>query len=192
MKYKIFFLLAATVCCQIVFSQSKKIDTTVKIGKTGYRIVCNNKAPDKNFATLKPVGFESGAREMEFYVKGRIERVEIEDFNNDGFPDMIMYSHGGVSANDYVTVYAVLSAENKSFTPVFFPDILDDAKLRDGYKGHDEFTLMEGMIMRTFPVFKPDDTADKPTGGKRTIQYKLFSIEGGYRFKVIRTFELKQ
>ena len=126
------------------------------------------------------------------YVKGRIERVAIEDFNNDGFPDMIMYSHGGVSANDYVTVYAVLSAENKSFTPVFFPDILDDAKLRDGYKGHDEFTLMEGMIMRTFPVFKPDDTADKPTGGKRTIQYKLFSIEGGYRFKVIRTFELKQ
>jgi hypothetical protein len=178
--------------CYSGMSQFKKVDTTVKIGKAGYRIVCNNKAPDKNFTTLKPVGFESGAREMEFYVKGRIERVEVEDFNNDGFPDMIMFSRGGPNPNDYVTVYTVLSAENKSFVPVFFPDLLDDAKLRDGYKGHDEFSLMEGMIMRTFPIYKSDDAPDKPTGGKRSVQYKLFSIEGGYRFKVIRSFELKQ
>lgn len=192
MRFKIFVFVISLISCNNIYSQSRKIDTTLKIGNVGYRLVCNNKKADKNEASLKPIGFEGGAREMGFYVKGRIDHAEIDDFNNDGFPDLIFFSYGGNNPNDYVNIYTIASAENKSFVPIFFPDILDDAKLREGYKGHDEFSLMEGTILRSFPVYKLTDAIDKPTGGKRVVQYKIFSIEGGYKFKVLRTYELKQ
>ncbi|MDE3143482.1 MAG: hypothetical protein KGL19_04960 [Bacteroidota bacterium] len=193
MNYKILVLLIAIISFNNVQSQFRKIDTTVKVGKAGYKIICNNKSADKNLASLKPIGFESDAREMEFYIKGRIKTVQIDDFNNDGFPDLIIFSTGGdENPMEHINIYAIASVENKSYAPIYFPDILDDAKLRDGYKGQDQFSLMEGTIFRTFPIFKPDDAADKPTGGKRVVQYKMVSEEGIFKFKAVRTYEIKQ
>ena len=78
-------------------------------------------------------------------------------------------------------------------SPFFSADILDDTKLRVGYKGSDEFTMIEGTVMRTFPVYNVADTANiKPTGMLRHIQYKMATAEGGvYKFKVLRTYETK-
>ncbi|HEX3023641.1 MAG TPA: hypothetical protein VHP12_00395 [Chitinophagaceae bacterium] len=184
--------LIAIISFNNVQSQFRKTDTTVKVGKAGYVIICNNKNADKNLITIKPVGFESEARQMEFYIKGRIKSVQIDDFNNDGFPDLIIFSEGGgENPIEHVNIYALTSVENKSYAPIYFPDILDDAKLRDGYKGHDKFSLMEGTVFRTFPIYKPDDAADKPTGGKRVVQYKMISEQGIFKFKAIRTYEIK-
>ena len=193
MKY--FFLIGLFAVTGFTYSKGqgivRKIDTTVKVGVAGYRVACNNKSPEKNVISVKPVGFDNEARETQFFVKGRVEHVEIDDFNNDGFPDLIIYSLGGPMPTDYVNVYIILSQGNKSFMAAYFPDLLDDAKLREGYKGQDQFNLMEGTVLRSFPIFKPEDSANKPTGGKRVIQYKMMFKDGGYRFKVIRTYETK-
>lgn len=192
MSYKILVLLIAIISFSNAQSQYNKIDTTVKVGKSGYKVICNNKSAEKNLISIKPVGFEGEARDMEFYIKGRIKNVQVDDFNNDGFPDLIIFSEGGdENPIEHVNIYAITSVENKSCAPIYFPDILDDAKLRDGYKGHDRFSLMEGTVFRTFPIFKPDDTADKPTGGKRVVQYKMVSEQGVFKFKAIRTYEIK-
>lgn len=191
MQYKTFLLPLLVLFVLNSYGQIKKIDTILKVGTAGYRVICGNKKAGNNLATVKPVGFESTAREMEFYVKGRIEKTEIDDFNNDGFPDLVIYVFNGVN-DEYGTVYAIASSENKSYVPIFFPDIVDEPKLRDGYKGHDVFSLLEGTLMRSFPVYKTGDAPDKPTGGKRVIQYKMFPAEnGGYKFKVFHAYELK-
>ena len=197
MKFNIFLLTVTAICFHQAFSQNRKIDTTLMIGKAGYKVSCNNKMPDKNSVMLKPIGFEAGARDINFYVKGKIMRAEIEDFNNDGFPDIVIFATGGEVVTDYVNVvnvYAIASAENKSFTPIYFPDILDDPKLRIGYKGHDEFSLMEGTLLRKFPVYNVGDSTNNPTGGKRIVQYKCFPVEGGgaYKFKVLTTYAVKE
>ena len=190
MKYHFIFLMTGILLFSFSHSgaQIKKIDTTLKIGKAGYKLYCNNKS-DKNIVSVNPIGFESTATEMSFYVTGKISKAEVDDFNNDGFPDMVIYVYSG-TGNTMGTVYAMTSSQNKSVAPIMFPDVMDDAKLRTGYKGHDEFSLLQGSLVRKFPVYKPEDT-DTPTGGKRVILYKMIVAEGAYKFKVINTYETK-
>ena len=184
-------MLAAAAFSQ----QYKRFDSTVKIGKAGYRVVCGNKSADKNYASLKLIGFdnsEGGGGDINLTIAGRITKIETDDFNNDGFPDLVIYFFGG--ANGAMgNVLAVSSVENKSLKAIVFPDIRDDPKLYDGYKGHDDFYLLNGTLFRNFPIYKKEDTPDNPTGGKRVIQYNVVPGDGNYlKFKVLRTFEEKK
>ncbi|WP_298301617.1 hypothetical protein [Hydrotalea sp.] len=172
-----------------IWAQTPKFDTTVLIGKIGYRVRCNNKSPDNNLASIKLVGF-TNARDPEFFVKGVIRQASIDDFNNDGFPDLMMNVYNGPN-EVYGNVIALVSNENKSVSVVSFPDILNDPKLREGYKGNDHFQLMEGLLMRSFPLYSSNDSTATYTGKKRFIQYQLQKGEGDrLSFKPMHTYEV--
>jgi len=179
------------LACGVANAQVSKIDSTLKMGKVGYKVTCNNKSKDQNEVKVKPIGFDSEAREMNFYIKGRITKAEIDDLNNDGFPDLIFYVFSGENG-EYGTAFAFASQENKSMSPFVLPDVMLDGKLKDGYKGHDEFILLEGKLMRQFPLYKEGDDKNKPSGGKRFVQYSVQPTEkGGFQFKVARTYDVK-
>ncbi len=139
---------------------------------------------------VRPIGFEHEAHESRMYVHGRIIRAEIDDLNGDGSPDLMIYTILG-TRTWYGNAYAIVSISNKSFAVVGLPDVQLDAKYRPGYRGHDEFSLLEGKLMRKFPIYKDDDK-DVPTGGKRIIQYQLTGSEdNGFKFKIQQSFETK-
>jgi hypothetical protein len=194
-------LLKRTLVCLLLLvgsqlkleAQFKKYDSTLKVAKAGYRVYCNNKSLEKNTVTLTPVGFEKEAREVSFEIKGRIKSAETDDLNNDGFPDLVMYIYTGVESN-FGKVIGIYSEKNESIGPISFPDILDDPKLRIGYRGFDEFSLMEGNLMRRFPIYQQVDSAKyEPTGMMRQLQYRVLPGENGaQKFKVLRTFEFKK
>jgi hypothetical protein len=172
-------------------AQFIRIDTVLKIGKVGYHVRCANKNADKNELTIKPLGFDNSAHELDFYIKGKISRLDIDDLNNDSYPDLIIYLYTGIDGV-FGTVYAFMSSENKSIMAVALPDAMLDGKIKDGYRGHDQFSLLEGLLMQEFPIYKPDDEKDKPTGGKRFVQYQVVSTgDGGFKFKIIRIYETK-
>jgi hypothetical protein len=52
--------------------------------------------------------------------------------------------------------------------------------------GHDEFAVVENVLARRFPVYRPGDTNAKPTGGVRQLQYKLVPGEAGWLLKLDR------
>ena len=170
------------------YAQDRKIDTTVKFDKVGYRVTCSNKKADENMLSISPVGFKSEARPATFAIKGKVTQAAVEDLNEDGYPDLLIYVFSGAH-NEIGNVIAITSTENKSLAPVYFPDIYEDPKLREGYKGHDEFSTFSGTVVRSFPIYKTGDAPDKPTGGKRVAQYKAMMVDGALRFKVIRTFD---
>jgi hypothetical protein len=166
-----------------------KFDSLFKIGKVGYRVDCKNKNPEDNELTVKPVGFESTARPMTFYIKGRVVGGEIDDLNNDGYPDMVLYVSAGPDGI-YGSVYAFASQENKSVTAFALQDVQLNGKISQGYKGHDKFYLMEGSLMQKFPIYKPGDDKDKPTGGNRVIQYQMANADNGrYKFELLRFYD---
>jgi len=171
-------------------AQSKRFDSTITIDKIGYRVQCNNKSDDDNYVTVLPVGFKIDQRNVDFNIKGKVAKIAIDDLNDDGYLDLAIFIYGGANG-DIGTVIGISSVTNKSLVPIFLPDIYTDPKIRDGYKGHDEFSLMVGTLMRKFPLYLPNDAPDKPTGGKRTIQYKVMSEQGRLMFKVIRMFDTK-
>ena len=193
MKYRIILFFSSLlffigVNAQVVV---EKIDTTLKIGKAGYRVDCKNRKFDRNELTVRPVGFESGAREMDFFINGRVASAQIDDLNSDGFPDLVLFIYNDSNAV-YETVYAFLSEANKSISPAVLPDVMLDGKVNTGYKGHDQFSLMEGFLLQKFPIYKPTDEKDKPTGGMRVLLYKLAKNEsGGFKFDRVRTYDTK-
>jgi len=186
-------MAAVLLCHQYAPAQVQypRFDTLMTVGKAGFRLYCRNKDFGQNQIRIRPFGFESTARELNFYIKGFIYAAMVDDLNNDGYPDMVLFIKTD-SSGIFGTVYAFSSDQNKSIVPIPMPDIQLDGKLDQGYKGHDEFSLMEGTIMRKFPVYKAGDESNNPTGGRRAIQYIIVGkAESGIKFKVVQSFELK-
>lgn len=173
-----------------IHAQAKKFDTTVTVDKMGYRVTSSNKSADDNYISIAPVGFRLDQRNLDFPIKGMVRKAAADDLNEDGYIDLAIYIYSGVN-NEIGTVIGVSSSQNKTLVPIFFPDIYTDPKIRDGYKGHDEFSIMAGTLLRKFPLYLPGDAPDKPSGGRRTVQYKVMSEEGRLMFKVLRFFDTK-
>lgn len=182
-------LLFLSVSIQQITAQYKRIDTTMKIGNAGFKLVCNNKNDDKNYISITPIGFSSSARDVSFEVKGKVKKAEVDDLNNDLFPDLVLYVYAAGEA-EKGTVVGISSEKNETFTGILFPDIVNDPKLRTGYQGHDQFKLMEGTLMRKFPIFTTDTVGAIPSGMYRQVQYTVVAGErGSLKFKVARSYE---
>ncbi|MEO7531382.1 MAG: hypothetical protein ABIS69_08225 [Sediminibacterium sp.] len=168
---------------------ARRLDTSMKVGKAGYRVSCTNRNPDRNNITINPLGFEKDAREFSFEIKGRIAKTEVDDINHDGYPDLVIY----VFNNDSIpkgNVIGICSDKNESVMPVAFPDIFDDPKIRAGYKGNDVYFLMEGYLVRRFPVYRTEGASAAPATGTlmRQVTYQVVNDErGGYKFKPLRS-----
>jgi hypothetical protein len=174
--------------------KDQRIDTTMKVGKVGYRVSCRNKNPDQNTVTISPIGFDKDVRDFSFEVKGRVTKAEVDDLNRDGYPDLVFYYFN----NDSIpkgNVVGISSEKNESVAPIQFPDIYNDPKLRIGYKGSDEFFLLEGYLIRRFPVFPVEGAPASAEPGTliRQIQYRVVPGEGGgYSFKPLRSYEFSK
>ncbi len=195
MKHPLILLLAGLLFVTAADAQMSfnKMDSTLKVGKVGYRVECKNKNSDVNQLTVRPIGFDGSARELNFPLRGRVLKAELDDLNSDGYPDLVLYIYTD-SAAVFETVYAFLSQANKSVTGCVLPDAMMDGKINTGYKGHDQFILMEGYLLQKFPIYKPGDDKDKPTGGTRVVLYQLAKTDNGdngatYHFNLVRTYD---
>jgi hypothetical protein len=166
-----------------------KMDSTLKIGKAGYRVTCKNKKFDENELDVRPVGFDNEARPVSFMLRGRVAKAEIDDLNGDGYPDLVLYAYSDSNAI-FGAVYAFISQANKSITGCALPDPMMDGKINEGYKGHDQFSLMQGFLLEKFPIYKAGDGKDQPTGGTRVILFQLVPNDsGGFKFQKVRNYD---
>lgn len=191
MKVLFGILLIVTLPATAIHAQTDfpKMDTTVLFGKTGYRVECKNKSYTENMLEVRPVGFKSEAREVSFMMHGRTAKAEIDDLNGDGYPDLVLFVCTDSNAN-FGTIYAFISKANKSITGCVLPDPMMDGKINEGYKGHNQFSVMQGYLLEKFPVYKPADDKDKPSGGLRSILYQLVPDEGErFKFQKVRSYD---
>jgi hypothetical protein len=193
--FRFVLFIAAILCFSASFSQKTKFDTTVRWDKIAYKVSCNNKNPDKNIVSISTYGFTGeGRNNIAFEINGKVVKAAIDDFNSDGYPDLIFYSY---DMKDRAQVYALASSENKYCIPIFMNDIYGDSKIREGYQGHDEFTVMDGLLSRKFPVYKMDSTSKEiKIVSNRIVQYKVDTDKTNpdrpvMRFKVLRSYEIK-
>jgi hypothetical protein len=118
-------------------------------------------------------------------IDGTVTGAEIADLDRNQSPEIYVYVTSAGSGS-YGSLVAYSANNRKSLTDIHLPDINDDKKLSAGYMGHDEFSVIESVLARRFPVYKPGDTNSKPTGGIRQVAYKLVPGEAGWVLKVKR------
>ena len=143
-----------------------------------------------NKLTMLIDGLKSKTTPIEKEIDGTVTGAEIADLNSDGSPEIYIYiTSAGSSSYGSLVAYAV--NKKKSATEIFLPDITENKKLNTGYMGHDEFSVVEGTLVRRFPIYKDGDTNAKATGGLRQVNYKLRPGEAGWVLRVKNSMDFK-
>ncbi len=166
-----------------------KYDSTLKIGKVGYRVFCMNRSIEKNAISIRPIGFKSEGREINLELKGKVTASEIEDLNNDGFPDLVIYI---TEKSGNINLLSIASKDNETVEAIILPDITNDMQMSKGYRGEDDYKLVEGILFRKFPVYESDTTIKAPTNKVRQILYRVVRGEqpGIWKYKPFKNFDL--
>jgi hypothetical protein len=115
-------------------------------------------------------------------IDGRVTGMEVEDLNSDGKPELLVYSTSAGSGS-YGSVNAWTVSNGHTLLPITMPEL--SGAMAKGYMGHDSFAVVETSLMRRFPIYRPGDSNAKPTGGLRTITYKLVPGEASWQFKPV-------
>lgn len=91
-----------------------------------------------------------------------------------------------------VTLIAFSANRKKSLSQIYLPDLKEDAENVVGYRGRDDFAVVENSLARRFPIFSADAADTKPTGKMHQLQYKLHPGEAGWLLKVEKSTEFGQ
>ena len=149
-----------------------------------FNVVSPNEA-SANSVTVSTTGLEIDNSAWSQEVDGIVTRAEVADLNVDGSPEVYVYVKStGVDAKGSVVAY--VANNRKSLSIAFMAPLSDTPGAADGYRGQDEFAVLESVLGRRFPIH---DETGAPTGRMRQLQYTLNAGEAGWILKVDRILE---
>jgi hypothetical protein len=168
-------------------SQGAGFDQTLSLQGIGFHVTSANTG-SLNRVRVQPKGLKGDNAAVEKAIEGTVGMAEVADLNVDGSPEIYVYVNSAGSGS-YGSLVAYAANKKKSLSEIYLPPLQDDAKAAKGYLGHDEFRIVEGALVRRFPVYRDNDSNAKPTGGTRQIQYTLKAGEAGWILKADKTVE---
>jgi hypothetical protein len=128
---------------------------------------------------IEPKGLEIDNSAITRPLKGDIVRAEIGDLNNDGSPEIYVFTRipGRGMPGDLIAY----SANNKkSLSEIYLRPVSDNPKIAEGYQGEDSFAVVENALVQRFPVYDSTDAGAGRTGKMRQVQYTLVTGEAGW------------
>lgn len=133
--------------------------------------------------TVTPVGLSISNEAFTSPLSGKVVDAEVADLNVDGSPEVYIYLRDDKGNGD---VLAYAANHRKSLSQINLPPLAEDKKHNGGYRGGDEFAVVESSLARRFPLH---DANGKPTGKMRQLQYKLEPGEASWQLVVKRATE---
>ena len=162
-------------------------DQTLEWFGISFRVVSAN-AGATNTVTITPSGLKSDNHPVTAEANGKVTGAEVADLNIDISPEIYVYV-STVDPDQHGSVIAYGANRKKSLSQIFLPSLSEDKKNSKGYRGHDEFAVVENTFVRRFPIYPDDPTKSEPTGKMRQLQYKLVAGEAGWILKPNKVFE---
>jgi hypothetical protein len=149
-----------------------------------FNVVSPNTA-SANTVTVSTTGLEIDNSAWPQEVDGTVSGAEVADLNVDGSPEVYVYVKStGADARGSVVAY--VANNRKSLSMAFMAPLSETPGAADGYRGQDEFAVLEGVLGRRFPIH---DEAGAPTGRIRQLQYTLTAGEAGWILKADQILE---
>ena len=162
-------------------------DQRLELNGISFHVASPNK-PSDNTVRIVPSGLAIDNAPIDWEVQGVVTGAEVADLNVDRSPEIYVYVRG--PAPEALGSIVALSANNrKSLSFITLPDLAQTRGATKGYRGHDEFAVVEGTFVRRFPIFGKNGDADAPTGKTRQLQYKLRKGEASWVLKVDKMLE---
>jgi hypothetical protein len=102
-------------------------------------------------------------------IEGEVTDAVAANLNDDKYPELFIFVAGaGSGSYGRLMGYEFM---NQGHRPLTLPDLTGPAA--DGYMGQDAFRVEGGQLLRSFPVYRPDDPNSTPSGGIRTVTYTM-------------------
>ena len=142
-----------------------------------------------NTVQVAPAGLEIDNSPMTREIDGLVVGAEVADLNVDQSPEIYVYVKSAGSRRLSLVAYG--ANRKKSLSRVYLPELSDSpgATATKGYRGHDDMAVVEGTLVRRFPIYGKGKDAEAPSGKTRQIQYKLRQGEAGWVLKVDKVLE---
>jgi len=151
-------------------------------------LVTSPNKPSDNTARIVPSGLAIDNSPIDWAVQGVVTGAEVADMNVDRSPEVFVYVRG--PAPEARGSIVALSANNrKSLSFITLPELMEHRGAAMGYRGHDDFAVVEGTFVRRFPLFGKGGNPETPTGKTRQLQYKLRKGEASWVLKLDRMFD---
>lgn len=138
-----------------------------------------------NKLTIRPMGLEIDNTPADHTVNGKAYDAELEDINSDGFPEVLVYLR---DSKGYGSVIGYSVNNGKSMSDIYFQGISQRKDLQKGYRGKDEFGIVETTFVQRFPIYNEKGSTSK-TSKTRQIQYKLKDGEASRYFAIDKVVE---
>lgn len=125
-------------------------------------------------ASLSDIRIVAEGRTDTFLVKDAdpVKTVLHADLDQDGQEEIYIHTSSAGSGS-YGQIHALAVLGDSVFRSIRFPETDLQREVFKGYMGNDVFSSDGKTLIRTFPVYLPSDQASQPTGGTRTIRYRL-------------------
>ena len=127
--------------------------------------------------TITTTGAKPPIQPIHQMVNGQVVGAEVADLNSNGLPEIYVFVQGAGSGS-YGDLVAYSVIKGRDLSPITLPELT--GANAQGYRGHDQFQVVEGCLTRRFPIYRPGDSNAKATGGLRQICYKLKAGEAGW------------
>jgi len=164
---------------------SPGFDRQLELSGIGFHVTSPNVATG-NTVNVAPAGLEIDNSPFTWDADGAVTRAEVADLDADGSPEVYVY----VTSTDAAargSVVAFSANKRKSLSSIYLPPMAETPAAAQGYQGHDEFAVVEGSLVRRFPIYAGEGAAASPTGKTRQLQYKLVPGEAGWLLRLDRT-----
>lgn len=134
----------------------------------------------RSTVTITPKGLTLSNKPVKKEMDGLFTRAEMADLDADGEPEIYVFMKSA-ETGDYASAFAAASDQGRRIVEVPLPDLAADAKNSSGYRGNDEFAIVEKVLARRFPLH---DASGEATGTMRQMQYKLVKGATGPELKL--------
>ena len=168
-------------------TRSGPLDETLSLAGIRFHVTCSD-AGASNTLRITPTGLTIDNSPVTRTIAGRCTGAEVADLDGDRSPEVYVYVNSG-DGNAHGSLVAYAANRRKSLSEIHLPPLAEQAGAERGYRGHDEFAVLEGRLGRRFPVYRDGDIQAQPSGGMRQLQYRLLAGEAGWLLKVDRTVE---
>jgi hypothetical protein len=149
---------------------------TLKLQGISFKVQSSGEGSQQQL-TITTTGAKPAIKPIKQTVNGHVVGAEVADLNGNGLPEIYVFVEGAGSGS-YGELVAYSAIKGSELSPIYLQEL--SGAPAQGYQGHDRFEVVEGCLVRHFPIYKPGDSNAKATGGERQICYKLKSGEASW------------
>ena len=165
--------------------QDAPFDRSVGLNGVSFRVRTSRDATGRRL-TVTPTGLSQDNTPMTSIVGGPVTGVDVSDIDADGSPELWVYVRTADARGFPQQVVGYATNRRRSMSQIAIPDEPAAEAQRAGYRGRDEFRVVDRAFVRRFPIH---DRAGAPTGRTRQIRYRLVPGEASWQLRAQRATE---